>query len=109
MEDFIQLVRDPQARDLLEREIEGRGAFRRFKDTLFEFPELRDEWFALRDVRARRRAVEWLRDEDLVDDRLEAGAGVDGLIGLGHRVGWGGVEAARIADASRPASAVAYG
>ncbi|MGI9028412.1 MAG: UPF0158 family protein, partial [Ilumatobacteraceae bacterium] len=69
MEDFIQLVRDPQARDLLEREIEGRGAFRRFKDTLFEFPELRDEWFALRDVRARRRAVEWLRDEDLISEK----------------------------------------
>lgn len=66
MEDFIQLVPDHRARDLLERAIEGRGAFRRFKDTLFEFPQLRDEWFAFRDTRARRHALDWLADEGLV-------------------------------------------
>jgi len=71
MEDFIARVRDPRARDLLERAIEGRGAFRRFKDTLFEFPGLREAWFAFRDARLERRAVEWLVDERLVD---EAGA-----------------------------------
>ena len=31
MEDFIERVRDPRARDLLSRAIAGRGAFRRFK------------------------------------------------------------------------------
>jgi hypothetical protein len=67
MEDFIALVRDPRARELLERAIEGRGAFRRFKDTLFEFPELREAWFRFHDVRMDRRALEWLVDEGLVD------------------------------------------
>jgi hypothetical protein len=60
-------VRDPRARELLERAIEGRGAFRRFKDTLFEFPELRETWFRFHDARMERRALEWLADEGLVD------------------------------------------
>lgn len=68
MVDFIALVRDSRARDLLERAIEGRGAFRRFKDTLFEFPELRQAWFRFHDVRLERRAIEWLVDEGLVAD-----------------------------------------
>jgi predicted nucleotidyltransferase len=68
MEDFIEQVRDRRARDLLQRAIEGRGAFRRFKDTMFEFPELRQDWFAFRDVRARRHAVEWLSERGLISD-----------------------------------------
>lgn len=67
MEDFIERVRDPRARDLLERAIAGRGAFRRFKDTLFDFAELRDAWFRFHDVRLERRAIEWLLDEGLVE------------------------------------------
>lgn len=67
LEDFIARVRDPRARDLLERAIAGRGAFRRFKDTLFEFPELREAWFEFHDVRMERRALRWLADEGLVD------------------------------------------
>jgi len=66
--DFTAQVRDPAARDLLERAIAGRGAFRRFKDTLFEFPELREAWFRFHDARAERRALRWLADEGLVDE-----------------------------------------
>lgn len=60
-------MRDPRARDLLERAIAGRGAFRRFKDTLFDFPELRKSWFAFHDARMIRRALQWLADEGLID------------------------------------------
>jgi Uncharacterised protein family (UPF0158)/Nucleotidyltransferase domain len=67
IQDFVARVRDPRARDLLERAIHGRGAFRRFKDTLFEFPELRQAWFAFHDARMTRRALDWLVDEGLVD------------------------------------------
>lgn len=67
MEDFIGRVRDPRARDLLERAIAGRGAFRRFKDTLLDFPELREVWFAFHDARMERRAIEWLADEGLLE------------------------------------------
>lgn len=67
MEDFIGRVRDPRARDLLERAIAGRGAFRRFKDTLLDFPDLRRVWFAFHDGRMERRAIGWLADEELVE------------------------------------------
>lgn len=68
MEDFIERVADGRPRELLQRAIAGRGAFRRFKDTLHEFPELRKEWFAFHDARMARRAIEWLRDEGLIAD-----------------------------------------
>ena len=67
MAEFVAAVHHRRAADLLDRAIAGRGAFRRFKDTLFEFPELRDQWFRFRDARSRRRAVRWLADEGLVD------------------------------------------
>jgi predicted nucleotidyltransferase len=67
MEDFIERVRDPRARELLERAIAGRGAFRRFKDTLLDFQELRQVWFAFHDSRMERRAIEWLADEELIE------------------------------------------
>ena len=67
MEDFIGRVRDSRARDLLERAIAGRGAFRRFKDTLLDLPELRQAWFAFHDVRMKWRAIEWLADRGLVE------------------------------------------
>ncbi len=66
MEDFIGRVGDLHARDLLDRAIRGRGAFRRFKDTLLDFPELREAWFAFHDARMARRAVEWLVQEGLL-------------------------------------------
>jgi predicted nucleotidyltransferase len=78
MEDFIDQVRDPRASDLLARAIEGRGAFRRFKDTLLDFPELRRAWFTFHDVRMERRAIEWLLDEELVDE-VQARAALDRL------------------------------
>ncbi len=68
MEDFISLVAEPRPRDLLERAISGRGAFRRFKDTLFEFPELREAWFRFHDSRMRGRAITWLRGAGLIAD-----------------------------------------
>ena len=40
----------------------------RFKDELYEeYPELLPPWYAFRDARAQRRAVEWLVDNDIVE------------------------------------------
>jgi len=66
LEDFAAMVRDPKARDALQRAIAGRGAFRRFKDVLANLPELRTAWFKFHDTRLERRAIEWLRDEGLI-------------------------------------------
>lgn len=66
MSEFVAAVHHRRAADLLDRAIAGRGAFRRFKDTLFEFPELRDQWFRFRRARSRRRAVAWLATEGML-------------------------------------------
>jgi hypothetical protein len=67
MEDFIEALSDPAARDTLARTIKGRGAFRRFKDVLFgTFPEHGRAWHAFKDERQRDRAIEWLQDQGLV-------------------------------------------
>lgn len=76
MEDFVGRVRDPHARELLRGALNGRGAFRRFKDLLeLDLPELRSAWFDFHDVRAERRAIDWLAQRDLVS-REAAGQGL---------------------------------
>jgi hypothetical protein len=67
MEDFVGYVRDARARDMLERAIVGKGAFRRFKDALLEYPALRRSWFAFHDARGERRALEWLIEHEIVE------------------------------------------
>jgi hypothetical protein len=69
MADFAEGISDEAAGRRLARAIQGKGAFRRFKNELHEeYPHLLPAWYALRDVRAKRRAVEWLVDNSLVDD-----------------------------------------
>ena len=68
MADFPEAITDDQAGCRLLRAIQGKGAFR-FKDELHEeCPELLPAWYAFRDARAQRRAVQWLADNSLIDD-----------------------------------------
>jgi hypothetical protein len=60
MEAFIETVEDDRVRPWLWRAIQGRGAFRRFKDALLDYPDLRERWFAFRDARAAQRMTDWL-------------------------------------------------
>ncbi len=57
---FIEELDDPNLADRLSRAISGRGAFRRFKDRLFERPELMNRWHAFSSDRQRGRARSWL-------------------------------------------------
>jgi hypothetical protein len=69
MADFAERISDERAGRRLARAIDGGGAFRRFKDELHEeYPDLLPAWYAFRDVRAKRRAVEWLVDNSLITD-----------------------------------------
>lgn len=68
MADFAEGISDDTAGLRLGRAIRGRGAFRRFKDELYEEqPDLVPAWHAFRDTRASR-AVEWLVGQALIDD-----------------------------------------
>lgn len=69
MVDFAEGISDRAAGDSLSRALDGRGAFRRFRNELYQrHPDLITPWHAMRDARARARAVEWLADEGLVDE-----------------------------------------
>ena len=69
MADFADRISDDAAGRRLARAIAGKGAFRRFKNALYEeFPELLPAWHAFREARANRRAVEWLADEGLIPE-----------------------------------------
>jgi hypothetical protein len=69
MADFAEGITDERAGRRLARAIQGKGAFRRFKDELHqEYPDLLPAWHAFRDTRATRRAVQWLADNSLIDN-----------------------------------------
>ncbi len=65
MEDYIETVRDDRLQERLQDAIHGRGAFRRFKDVLGDYPEARESWFKFRDDRVRQRALDWLENEGI--------------------------------------------
>ncbi len=60
MQDFIETVQDEHIAEVLSTAIEGRGAFRRFKDTLLRYPDQRELWFKFKDDLMQKRALEWL-------------------------------------------------
>ena len=65
MEDFIATMENEHLAELLEVAINGKGAFRRFKDVLLNYPEERERWFKFKDDRMEERALEWLDDIDV--------------------------------------------
>ena len=60
MQSFIATVEDDHLGELLEVAINGKGAFRRFKDVLLNYPKEREKWFEFRDSRMEERALKWL-------------------------------------------------
>jgi Uncharacterised protein family (UPF0158) len=63
MQDFIDMVSVVHLKELLKVAIQGRGAFRRFKDVLAHHPGEQQRWFDFQAARLAARAVEWLAEE----------------------------------------------
>lgn len=60
MERFIPMVEGGELRDRLSAAIDGKGAFRRFKDALMAYGSERERWFAFRSERLRVFMEAWL-------------------------------------------------
>ena len=60
MQAFIATIENEHLAELLEVAIIGKGAFRRFKDVLLNYPKERERWFEFKDDRMEERALEWL-------------------------------------------------
>jgi hypothetical protein len=63
MRDFIDTFSDEHLKVLLDVAIQGRGAFRRFKDVLARHPAEQERWFDFQAARVYARALEWLTEE----------------------------------------------
>ncbi|MBI5516097.1 MAG: hypothetical protein HY909_20100 [Deltaproteobacteria bacterium] len=60
MERFIATVQESDLRSRLVAAIDGKGAFRRFKDVLMSFPADRERWFQFRTERLKSCMEAWL-------------------------------------------------
>ena len=65
MERFVASVEDKALRDRLVLAIDGKGAFRRFKDVLLSYPVERDRWFSYRATLLHIYINSWLRTKDI--------------------------------------------
>lgn len=69
MERFAAMVPDASLRERMEEAMSGRGGFRRFRDLVFSASaELGPLWRRFENCRRHRRAAEWLRDVEVIDD-----------------------------------------
>ncbi len=60
MQRFIETVTDPQLKEALSAALVGKGAFRRFKDQLLDYPEFRQQWFVFKDAEVYAYVRDWL-------------------------------------------------
>ena len=65
MEGFADNYKDKRISDLLQRAISGKGAFRRFKDTILEFG-IENEWYEFKDKAYLWLAKEWCKDNNVL-------------------------------------------
>lgn len=65
LDEFIHSVEDDALRGRMEAAINGKGAFRRFKDILLTVPDERRRWFELRDVLIRKRIIDWVKEQGI--------------------------------------------
>lgn len=71
MEEFVSNVRNDSQRATLEIAISGRGAFRRFKDTVIRFG-IEKKWYAFRDKEYLRVAREWCEENKIEYEPTDA-------------------------------------
>jgi hypothetical protein len=63
MVDFAETVRNAHLRELLDVALRGKGAFRRFKDVLLNYPAERERWFEFETRRQRETIDAWAREQ----------------------------------------------
>ena len=64
MEEFIETIEDERLYNQLYIAINGKGAFRRFKDTCINF-DIIDDWYKFRDKKYKELATTWCKDNNI--------------------------------------------
>ena len=60
MEEFANRVEDELLKRKLAIALDGKSAFRRFKDVLLNYPDHREKWFRFKQERINSEVIEWL-------------------------------------------------
>jgi len=60
MVEFVEGLTDSRVQRELHSAMDGKGAFRRFKDVLRNYPEVEKEWFKFKAERNKEKVREWL-------------------------------------------------
>ena len=60
MVEFAEKVEEELLREKLYIALDGKGAFRRFKNVIADYPDYREKWFKFRDERLNKKVIEWL-------------------------------------------------
>ncbi len=60
MTEFIDKLEDQKLKDLLVASLEGKGAFRKFKDILLDYPKERKRWHGYNAKAAGKEIIRWL-------------------------------------------------
>ena len=60
MVEFAEKVEDELLREKLSIALDGKGAFRRFKNVIADYPDYREKWFKFRDEKMNKKVIEWL-------------------------------------------------
>jgi len=60
MVDFAEGVEDELLREKLNIALDGKGAFRRFKRVIGDYPDYEKKWFTFKEIRMKEEVIEWL-------------------------------------------------
>ncbi len=64
MEEFCEQIENPRIREHLFNTINGRGAFRRFKDTIIDY-NIENKWYQFREQAYQKIAIEWCKENNI--------------------------------------------
>ena len=64
MEEFTETIEDERLYNQLYIALNGKGAFRRFKDTCINF-DIIDKWYKFRDEKYKELAIEWCKKNNI--------------------------------------------
>jgi hypothetical protein len=62
MVEFTSSVTNKNLKEKLDIALDGKGAFRRSKNVIADYPDEEKRWFAFKDKKLREEVVEWLND-----------------------------------------------
>ena len=60
MVEFAEKVEDELLREKLNIALDGKGAFRRFKNVIADYPDYGKKWFKFKDERLNKEVIDWL-------------------------------------------------